>query len=67
MLGSGRGYPMDKDERQTELAARRKKSHMPAHSVFFEKIIPLLLIILGVIMVGMILFAVGVLVGIVKF
>ena len=58
---------MDKPERQTELAELRKKSHMPGHSVFFEKIIPILLVILGVILVGMVLFAVGVLVGIVKF
>ncbi|HMD90785.1 MAG TPA: hypothetical protein VKF38_16640 [Anaerolineaceae bacterium] len=58
---------MEKHEQQTELTELRKKSHMPAHSVFFEKIVPILLILLGVILVGMVLFAVGVLVGIVKF
>jgi hypothetical protein len=58
---------MDRDEKQTELTALREKSHMPAHSVFYEKIIPVLLVILGVILIGMVLFAAAVLVGIVKF
>ena len=58
---------MDRDKRETELTALRQKSHIPANSVFFEKIVPVLLVILGVILVGMVLFAVGVLVGIVKF
>lgn len=43
------------------------KSHMPENSVLFEKIIPASLMILGIIMVGLILFAAGVLLGIVHF
>ncbi|MDR3576931.1 MAG: hypothetical protein P4L50_23945 [Anaerolineaceae bacterium] len=58
---------MDGDRRQTELTALHEKSHIPLHSVFFEKIVPILLVVLGVILVGMVLFAVGVLMGIVQF
>ena len=43
------------------------KSHIPKDSILFEKIIPLLLILLGVITVALILFAAGVLLGIVHF
>jgi len=43
------------------------KSHMPEHSVLFEKIVPALLILMGIITVGLILFAAGVLLGIVHF
>lgn len=43
------------------------KSHMPRNSVLFEKIIPALLILMGVITVGLMLFAAGVLLGIVHF
>jgi hypothetical protein len=40
---------------------------MPKDSLFFEKIIPIFLIVLGVITVGLMLFAVGVIAGIVQF
>lgn len=43
------------------------KSHMPRNSMLFEKIVPLALILMGVITVGLILFAAGVLLGFVKF
>ena len=43
------------------------KSHMPQNSVFFEKIVPVLLIILGIIMLGLMLFAAGVLLGFIHF
>ena len=46
---------------------RKSKSHMPQNSVFFEKIVPIVLIILGIIMLGLMLFAAGVLVGLVHF
>jgi hypothetical protein len=43
------------------------KSHIPKHSVFFEKVIPALLILMGIITVGLILFAAAVLLGFVRF
>jgi len=43
------------------------KSHMPKNSVLFEKIIPILLILLGIITFGLIVFAAGVLLGFVHF
>ena len=48
---------------------RQKKgtSRIPSGSVFFEKVVPVLLILMGVVMVALILFATGVLIGIVHF
>lgn len=43
------------------------KSHIPPNSFFFEKIIPIALIAMGVITVGLVIFAAGVLLGIVQF
>ena len=43
------------------------KSHIPENSFLFEKLVPAALIILGVITLGLILFAAGVLLGIVHF
>ena len=43
------------------------KSRAPADSMLFEKVIPALLILMGVITVVLILFAAGVLLGIVHF
>lgn len=43
------------------------KSHMPKNSILFEKLVPISLILMGVITVGLILFAAGVLLGLVKF
>jgi len=45
----------------------KSKSHIPQNSLFFEKVIPVVLILLGVIMLGLMLFAAGVLLGIVHF
>jgi len=45
----------------------KSKSHIPENSFLFEKIVPVSLIILGVVTLGLILFAAGVLLGIVKF
>lgn len=45
----------------------QSKSHMPQNSVLFEKIIPLVLILLGVITAALMLFAAGVVLGIVHF
>jgi hypothetical protein len=43
------------------------KSHAPKDSVLFEKLIPAALIFMGVLMVVLILFAAGVLLGIIHF
>ena len=43
------------------------KSHIPQNSVFFEKIVPIALISMGIITVGLMVFAAGVLLGIVHF
>jgi hypothetical protein len=43
------------------------KSHIPGNSTLFEKIIPALLILMGVVMVALILFAAGVLLGFIHF
>lgn len=43
------------------------KSHMPSNSILFEKIVPVLLILMGIIMLALVLFAAGVLLGIVHF
>ena len=42
-------------------------SHIQEKSIFFEKIIPALLIVLGVLMTALILFAAGVILGIIHF
>jgi hypothetical protein len=46
---------------------RTNRSHTPENSVFFEKVVPALLIVMGFITVALILFAAGVLLGIVHF
>jgi len=46
---------------------KTSKSHMPKDSLFFEKIVPISLITMGVITLGLILFAAGVILGIVQF
>lgn len=58
---------MAEADRQEQVNPLRKKSHMPKNSVFFEKIVPILLIGMGVLMAALILFAAGVLLGIVHF
>lgn len=47
--------------------APRRSSRMPAHSVFFEKVVPVLLGLFGLVMVGLVIFAAGVLLGWIKF
>lgn len=44
-----------------------RKSHMPENSVLFEKVVPVALISMGALTVILILFAAGVLLGIVQF
>ena len=43
------------------------KSRMPENSVLFEKVIPASLIFMGILTVTLILFAAGVLLGIIQF
>jgi len=43
------------------------RSHIPEKSMLFEKFIPALLVLMGVLMAALILFAAGVLVGIIHF
>ncbi|HLE92310.1 MAG TPA: hypothetical protein VI753_14255 [Anaerolineales bacterium] len=43
------------------------KSHIPSNSILFEKIVPAALIGMGIVTLGLILFAAGVLLGIVQF
>lgn len=45
----------------------QKQSHIPENSVMFEKVVPALLVGLGVLTVVLILFAAGVLLGVVTF
>ena len=44
-----------------------KKSHMSRNSLMFEKVIPVLLILMGILTVALILFAAGILLGIIHF
>lgn len=57
---------MDEINRPERTSELRQKSHMP-RSMFFEKIIPILLVVMGLVMTALVLFAVGVLLGIVRF
>lgn len=43
------------------------KSHIPESSLLFEKIVPALLVFMGIVTVVLILFAAGVLLGIIHF
>jgi hypothetical protein len=43
------------------------RSHVPQNSMLFEKIVPALLILMGILTVALILFAAGVLLGILHF
>ena len=48
-------------------APANSKSRMPENSVLFEKIIPASLVSMGILMVLLILFAAGVLLGVIQF
>ncbi len=50
-----------------ERTGTRTASHMPKDSVFFEKIVPMLLILMSALTAALVLLAVGVLLGIVRF
>jgi hypothetical protein len=46
---------------------KNSKSHIPPNSILFEKIVPAALIIMGIVTLGLILFAAGILLGVVQF
>jgi hypothetical protein len=48
-------------------APSRNRSHMPDNSLFFEKVVPALLVLMGIVLVGLVLFAAGVIFGIIHF
>lgn len=50
-----------------EPSKKRPINRMPAGSVFYDRIIPLLLVGMGVVLVAMILLAAGVLLGLIPF
>jgi len=58
---------MVKESKPRNLTALHSKSHMPENSFFFERAIPIFLVVLGLVMLGLILFAAGVLIGVVRF
>ena len=43
------------------------KTHAPGNSLIFEKVIPVLLILMGILTLALILFAAGVLLGMIHF
>jgi len=43
------------------------KSHIPPSSFLFEKIVPAALIVMGIVTAGLIVFAAGVLLGMIQF
>jgi len=45
----------------------KNKSHMPKDSFFFEKIVPISLIAMGIVTLGLMVFAAGVILGVVHF
>lgn len=49
------------------MAEKNSGSHMPKSSFFFEKVVPASLVVMGIITLGLIVFAAGVLFGLVKF
>jgi hypothetical protein len=60
------GAVMEKTGNQHRVIVRGK-SHMPSDSLLFERIVPVILAVLGIVTLVLILFAAGVLLGIVPF
>lgn len=52
----------------SEIAKQKKvASRMPSNSLFFEKVVPALLVLMGLLTIALVLLAAGVLLGIVHF
>lgn len=49
------------------MAEKNNRSHMSKDSFFFEKVVPVSLVVMGIVTLGLIVFAAGVLLGFVKF
>jgi hypothetical protein len=56
-----------KKDDQVGRDAPHSASRVPSDSLFYDRVIPILLVVLGIIMAILILFALGVLLGIVPF
>lgn len=55
------------EETMTDQIRAKIKSHMPKDSLFFERIVPVSLITMGIITLGLIFFAAGVILGIIQY
>ncbi len=58
---------MQENRTEKKVAAAHGKSRMPDNSIFFEKVVPILLVLMGVVMIALVLFAAGVLLGFIQF
>lgn len=56
-----------RDDKPGSSNAARKPSHMPRNSVLFEKIVPATLVIFSLLTVGLIVFGIAVLLGLVSY
>jgi hypothetical protein len=66
--GSGaQGVKVKRSDNRRPRRAAHSSSRFPENSRFYDKLLPALLVLLAIIMVILILFAVGVLVGLVPF
>ncbi len=58
---------MSQPNRDPELVERQRSVRIPANSLFYERIVPALLILMAVVMTIVVLLAAGVLLGIVPY
>lgn len=58
---------MTKTEQSNRKIVSKNQSHIPKNSVFFEKVVPALLVGMAVLMVLLIILATGILLGLVQF
>jgi len=57
----------DFEESMRNRTGTENKSHIPPSSFLFEKIVPAALIVMGIVTAGLIVFAAGVLLGMIQF
>lgn len=55
------------DKKTTSRRTERNLAHIPSNSVFYEKIVPILLVGLGLIMLALIVVAAGILLGFISY
>jgi hypothetical protein len=58
---------LNQNQSQADTPRLGGKSHMPSDSLFFEKIVPVILVVMGIVTVVLVLFAAGVLLGFIHF